>query len=117
MIFSKVVSWAPADAIAGGILDVAFAEQDPPFPINLVHPHPVSWTSIMRAIRDSLLSIKKLPSDALPLVPFRIWAATLEKYGADVSSEKATKDVASFFFPEPIATSDFFLLENSQLSR
>ncbi|KAJ3851387.1 putative aminoadipate reductase [Lentinula lateritia] len=71
------ISWAPLDALAEGILDVAFAKEDPPVAINLVHPQRVSWTVIMEAIRESLILAKHLPLDALPLVPFRNWTQAL----------------------------------------
>ncbi|KAJ3776028.1 putative aminoadipate reductase [Lentinula raphanica] len=81
------ISWAPLDAIAEGILDVAFAKEDSPMAINLVHPHPVSWTSIMTAIRESLISAKELPVGALPLVPLHDWVQALSNKAADIGNQ------------------------------
>ncbi|KAJ4469195.1 putative aminoadipate reductase [Lentinula aciculospora] len=90
------ISWAPLDAIAEGILDVAFTKDDPPVAINLVHPQPVSWTTVMEAIRAFLISVKGLPSDALPLVPFRNWVQALGDKVAQVGADNdsASKNVA-----------------------
>ncbi|KIK64035.1 hypothetical protein GYMLUDRAFT_195812 [Collybiopsis luxurians FD-317 M1] len=74
-----VISWVPTDAIAEAILDVGFSEQHVPPAVNPVHPRPVSWTSVMEAIRQSLLSAKNLSSTALPLVPFQKWFTALEE--------------------------------------
>ncbi|KAJ3983514.1 putative aminoadipate reductase [Lentinula detonsa] len=87
------ISWAPLDAIAEGILDVTFAKEDTPMAINLVHPHPVSWTSIMQVIREYLISAKQLPLDALPLVPFRDWMQVLSDKAAFI--ETAANNVAA----------------------
>ncbi|KAF9060301.1 acetyl-CoA synthetase-like protein [Rhodocollybia butyracea] len=76
-----VVSWLPLDAVAGAILDVAFTPETTPLAINLVHPKPVSWTSTMSAIRESLISAKHLSPEALPLVPFQTWVKALEDAG------------------------------------
>ncbi|KAE9382778.1 hypothetical protein BT96DRAFT_1027517 [Gymnopus androsaceus JB14] len=87
-----VVSWAPIDALAEAILDVGFVEE-PPFAINLVHPRPVSWTSVMRAMQESLISAKHLSKDALPMVPFRKWAQALEDTASTLLSERIAKDI------------------------
>ncbi|KAE9392424.1 acetyl-CoA synthetase-like protein [Gymnopus androsaceus JB14] len=82
-----IVSWAPVDALAEAILDVGFFNEDsePPLTINLVHPRPVSWTSVMGAIRESLISAKHLSADALPMVPFQKWAQALEATATSLS--------------------------------
>ncbi|KAJ3994751.1 putative aminoadipate reductase [Lentinula boryana] len=87
------ISWAPLDAVAEGILDVTFTKEDIPIAINLVHPHPVSWTSIMQVIREYLISAKQLPLDALPLVPFRDWMQVLSDKAAVI--ETAANNVAA----------------------
>ncbi|KIK55529.1 hypothetical protein GYMLUDRAFT_837603 [Collybiopsis luxurians FD-317 M1] len=87
------VSWAPMDAIAEAILDVAFAKDYAPLAINLVHPHPVSWTSVMEAIRQSLISYKQLSSESLQLVPFQTWVSTLQKHAASASADKVVNEI------------------------
>ncbi|KAE9394513.1 NAD(P)-binding protein [Gymnopus androsaceus JB14] len=87
------VSWAPIDALAEAILDVGFVKEEPPFAINLVHPRPVSWTSVMGAMQESLISAKHLSTDALPMVPFRKWALALEDTASTLLSERIAKDI------------------------
>ncbi|KAF9064552.1 hypothetical protein BDP27DRAFT_1405295 [Rhodocollybia butyracea] len=82
---SGSVSWAPINAIAKAILDVGFAEEDPPLAINLVHPHPVPWSSLMGSIRNALIIAKQLPSDALKMVPFPEWLQDLEQASANAT--------------------------------
>ncbi|KAE9392236.1 putative aminoadipate reductase [Gymnopus androsaceus JB14] len=69
---SEVVSWAPIDALAEAILDVGFVKEKPSFAINLVHPRPVSWSSVMGAMQKSLISAKHLSTDALPMPAAKI---------------------------------------------
>ncbi|KAF9070475.1 putative aminoadipate reductase [Rhodocollybia butyracea] len=90
-----VISWLPMDAVAGAILDVAFIFEDPPFAINLVHPKPVSWTSVMGAIRESLISVKHLSSEALPLIAFKSWVKALADAG-NASPERASNDLPAY---------------------
>ncbi|KAF9019777.1 putative nonribosomal peptide synthetase [Rhodocollybia butyracea] len=73
-----VVSWCPMDAISEAILDVAFIKKDPPLVVNLVHPFPTSWTSVINSIRKVMISAKGLDSNALPLVSLEEWTAALE---------------------------------------
>ncbi|KIK55489.1 hypothetical protein GYMLUDRAFT_99487 [Collybiopsis luxurians FD-317 M1] len=87
------ISWAPVDAIAEAILDVAFAKEYAPLAINVVHPYPVSWTSVMQAVLESLISQKRLPPGSLRLVPFQTWVATLEKYAASASADKMANEI------------------------
>jgi thioester reductase-like protein len=75
-----VVSWMPMDAVCNALLDVGLSPETPPTAVNVVHPKPVSWTFVARHIRDALIQEKHLPSDALPLVPYREWVSTVEQY-------------------------------------
>lgn len=89
------------DAISDAILDVAFtSEEDIPIVVNLVHPFPVSWTSVMEAIRKPLKAAKKLDDPkALRLVPLSEWVAALEKAAKNSSSpEKTSIELVSFVY-------------------
>ncbi|KAH7882112.1 putative aminoadipate reductase [Phlebopus sp. FC_14] len=81
-----VTSWLPPHAVLDAILDVAFAEEEPPIAVNLVHPHPVEWESLMKPISDALYQ-KKLTKLPLPLLSFAEWLEMLEKYAAVPSEE------------------------------
>ncbi|KAJ3970201.1 acetyl-CoA synthetase-like protein [Lentinula raphanica] len=86
-----LVSWAPMDAISDAIIDVAFTPGELPVVVNLVHPTPVSWTSMIDTVRTALISVKHLDSNALPLVTFSKWVAALEDAG---KSKNTTTDQA-----------------------
>ncbi|KAG2364532.1 putative aminoadipate reductase [Suillus spraguei] len=71
-----LVSWIPPHAISNAILDVAFAEEEPPIVMNLVHPRPVVWRALIEPIADALVE-RKVTSHPLPLVPFSEWLEKL----------------------------------------
>ncbi|KAF9228211.1 acetyl-CoA synthetase-like protein [Gyrodon lividus] len=82
----NVTSWLPPHAVSDAILDVAFAKDEPPIAVNLVHPRPVKWVSLMKPI-SSVLYQKSLTSEPLPLVPFGEWVTRLEKCAANMSED------------------------------
>ncbi|KAF9058549.1 putative aminoadipate reductase [Rhodocollybia butyracea] len=90
-----IVSWLPTEAVAGAILDVAFTSESPPLAMNLVHPKPVSWTNIMRMIRESLISTKNLGLEALPLVSFKSWVKALEDT-ANTSPQRVQNELPAY---------------------
>ncbi|KIK64020.1 hypothetical protein GYMLUDRAFT_40242 [Collybiopsis luxurians FD-317 M1] len=75
-----VVSWAPMDAISEAISDVAFTTENLPLVVNLVHPYPVAWKSMIEAVRKAIIAAKGLDSGALPLLPLQEWANLLQKH-------------------------------------
>ncbi|KAF8838098.1 putative aminoadipate reductase [Paxillus ammoniavirescens] len=82
----KVVSWLPHYAVSDAILDIAFAEDEPSIAVNLVHPRPVEWASLMKPISSALYR-KNVMSELLPLVPFAQWLTSLEERAADTSED------------------------------
>jgi hypothetical protein len=64
-------------AVSKAILDVAFSDEQPPIALNIVHPRPIEWSTIMRDVGEALLAAK-VSSEALPLVPFEEWFKRLE---------------------------------------
>ncbi|KAJ3517676.1 hypothetical protein NLJ89_g350 [Agrocybe chaxingu] len=83
-----MVSWVSMDATAQTILDVAFAKQQPPFALNLVHPRPIKWEEVMGAISSELMVVSG-STTPLPLIPFHEWVKKVE--------EKAKSPVADDF--------------------
>jgi hypothetical protein len=65
-------------AVSKAILDVAFSDEQPPIALNIVHPRPVEWSTVMRNVREGLLAAQ-VSSETLPLVPFEEWFEQLEK--------------------------------------
>ncbi|KAG1853273.1 putative aminoadipate reductase [Suillus tomentosus] len=80
------VSWIPPHAVSNAILDVAFAEEEPPIAVNLVHPRPTAWKTLMQPIADALVE-RKVTTYLLPLVPFSEWLEKLEWSAKDLSEE------------------------------
>ncbi|KAG2050383.1 putative aminoadipate reductase [Suillus hirtellus] len=80
------VSWIPPHAVLNAILDVAFAEEEPPVAVNLVHLRPTAWKTLMQPIADALVE-RKVTSYPLPLVPFAEWLEKLESSAKDLSEE------------------------------
>ncbi|KAF9060960.1 hypothetical protein BDP27DRAFT_1370089 [Rhodocollybia butyracea] len=85
-----VVSWIPMDAVCSALLDVGFSH-DPPITVNVVHPQPVTWTSVMQSIRNAFIKEKGLPCDAFPLIPYSDWVAAVEKHSTNLTETDAQK--------------------------
>ena len=88
------MSWLPPHAVSDAILDIAFADEEPPIAANLVHSRPVTWASLMQSIRDTLYQ-RHLTSSPLPLIPFSEWVTRLDVCAVD-SSEANIRRVVSF---------------------
>ncbi|KAG1857999.1 hypothetical protein C8R48DRAFT_273106 [Suillus tomentosus] len=80
------VSWIPPHAVSNAILDVAFAAEEPPIAVNLVHPRPVAWRTLIQPVADALVE-RKVTNYPLPLVPFSEWHDKLESSAKDLSKE------------------------------
>ncbi|KAJ6575613.1 putative aminoadipate reductase [Mycena vulgaris] len=76
-----LVSWIDFETVAQAILDVAFTpleiSERLPTVMNLVHPRPVSWNSVISNFRDVLLK-NSAGSINLRLVDFQEWYKELE---------------------------------------
>ncbi|KAG0703313.1 putative aminoadipate reductase [Suillus ampliporus] len=68
-----LLSWIPPHAVSNAILDVAFAEEEPPIAVNL-------------PVADAIVK-HNVTSDPLPLVPFSEWLEKLESSAKDLSEE------------------------------
>ncbi|KAF8892830.1 acetyl-CoA synthetase-like protein [Gymnopilus junonius] len=71
-----VVSWVPMDRVAASILDLVFSEEVYPAAINVLHPKPVPWNTVMEYIIESL---EEEEHKTLSLISFVEWVAVLEK--------------------------------------
>lgn len=72
--------------VSQAILDVALSNQVPTIALNIVHPRPSHWSTIIRSIGDALHhagATKKV----VPLIPFSEWLDRLEQRseGADAN--------------------------------
>ncbi|KIK57240.1 hypothetical protein GYMLUDRAFT_229544 [Collybiopsis luxurians FD-317 M1] len=82
-----IVSWIPMDAVSDALLDIGFGTEQPPMAVNVVHPRPVSWTSLVQKLRKILMREKQLAADALRVVPYKQWAAKVEDFAKSPSEE------------------------------
>ncbi|CAK5265509.1 unnamed protein product [Mycena citricolor] len=71
-------AWLPPEAVAQAIVDVAVFEDRAPGAMNLVHPRPVAWDTIMTAIAGTL---------HLPLIVFSEWIERLERAAVGATAE------------------------------
>lgn len=77
--FSGVVSWMTVQSVAQIILDIAFNSEAEPM-INLVHPKPVPWASIVTQLQHAL-------KEDIPVKPAAEWFEILESQSQMASSE------------------------------
>ncbi|KAF7347156.1 Acetyl-CoA synthetase-like protein [Mycena venus] len=75
---SGVVAWLAPEAVSRAIVDAALSAEKPPFAINLVHPRPVPWNSLMSAMASTV---------QLPLVPFADWVQQLQDHSSRATIE------------------------------
>lgn len=101
------------DAVAKAILDIASADAPSILAINIVHPRPVSWSSIIFAIRDALIREKHLAANALRVVPFRDWVDLVEKH-ANQSDTRDIPAVKLLDFFRHLSQADEAVLENTE---
>lgn len=83
------------NTVSDAILDLSFAENRLPTVLNIVHPEPTSWSSMIRHIRGALTKEKKLTSDSLPIIPFGEWFSRLEVHSSD-PTEQAIRRIVSY---------------------
>ncbi|KAJ7698943.1 hypothetical protein B0H17DRAFT_1167813 [Mycena rosella] len=73
-----VIAWIPVDTVAKSILQIALSGKSLPPVLNISHPHPIQWSSMIATVRSALIRAKRLEPDALALVPFQRWFKLLE---------------------------------------
>ncbi|KAF8816011.1 putative aminoadipate reductase [Phlegmacium glaucopus] len=74
-----VVSWAPVDAVSNCITELTFHNERLPPVLNVVHPRPTEWNTVIKLIGDALVAQKKLESP-LAFVSFQKWFSILEAH-------------------------------------
>jgi hypothetical protein len=92
-------------AVSKAIIDVAFTEAQPPVVLNIVHPRPVEWSTIMRDVNDALLAAN-VTTNILPMVPFSQWFEELEGR-AKIADGLDFSDIVNSY-PSPIHLSNCF---------
>ncbi|EPS92706.1 hypothetical protein FOMPIDRAFT_1170901 [Fomitopsis schrenkii] len=82
-----VISWLPMNKTAPVVLDTVFSTNSPPAVLNVVHPRPVTWHTLMSNLATSLSAAT--PDRKFELVPFLDWIDQLEKLSLTLSVEEA----------------------------
>ena len=95
-----LVSWLPMHAVARTLFDVALSTETSTRPaLNIVHPRPVAWDSVISAVNDALVK-EDVVKGRLPVVEFSKWFERLESKALVDSSTKQLSDIVcsrSFF--------------------
>ncbi|KAF8915678.1 hypothetical protein CPB85DRAFT_1432701 [Mucidula mucida] len=77
------------DPDANSIIDIVFLDVTVPL-VNLLHPNPTSWDSVLDAIAEQLYS-QGVTQEKLPRVPFSEWMRMTEEHDEDPASVPAIK--------------------------
>ena len=86
LMSSKVVSWTPMDAVSNCIMELIFHNKRLPPVLNVVHPRPTKWNTVIKLIGDALLLQKKL-SSPLDFFSFQEWFYILEAHAKAANQE------------------------------
>ncbi|KAL4260475.1 Adenylate-forming Reductase [Pleurotus pulmonarius] len=85
------VSWIQIDSVAQVILDIASSPFNHlPSVVNIAHPRPVPWTSVLTAIQQSLLDNTR-GAIVLPLIPLQEWFELLRTHAVGADEETASQ--------------------------
>lgn len=91
------------DGVANTLLDVARSNESPQA-LNLVHPRPVPFESIISSVGNALVE-EGVTQSALSIIPFNEWFARLDAAAAGASDEDIKVIVSLFAFPSDISCS------------
>lgn len=86
------------DKVAPIVLDVMLSPSNAPPPVlNVIHPHPVTWHTLMAKLADNLPS-GQADGSKLKLIPFMDWIAALESKASTLSADEMHRFVSLFKF-------------------
>jgi len=110
-----VVSWTPMNTVSDCITELTFQDQRLPSVLNIVHPRPTEWNTVIRLIGDALVLQRKLESP-LTFVSFQEWFSILETHAqsADQNALRIPAIKLLDFFRQ-ISTGDLQVATNGQL--
>ena len=97
------------DAVSNCIMELIFHDKRLPPVLNVVHPRPTEWNTVIKLIGDALVSQKKL-SSSLDLISFQEWFYILEAHAkaANQENKNELRIVRLFiFFSVRISHCDF----------
>ncbi|KZP28667.1 putative aminoadipate reductase [Athelia psychrophila] len=85
-----VASWLPMDVVSQAILDVALSKQSPSIVLNIVHPRPSQWSTIITSVANALHRAG-VAEHCLPLIPFKEWFERLEQRSKGANADEMAK--------------------------
>ena len=87
------------DAVSNCIVELIFQNKRLPPVLNVVHPRPTDWNTVIKLIGDALVLRKKLDSP-LDLISFQEWFYILEAHAkaANQENENELRIVRLIFF-------------------
>jgi uncharacterized protein YhhL (DUF1145 family) len=85
------------DAVSECVTELAFQNGRLPIVLNIVHPRPTEWNTIIKLIGDALVLQKKLDSP-LGLVSFQEWFSILEAHAKSSNPAEEVRIVCVFLF-------------------
>ena len=80
------------DIVSQAILDVAYSAEAPAA-LNIVHPRPIPWTSIISSINDAMVQEGVIQSP-LPVIDMQSWVSKLKAHAVQSSPEILLKIVS-----------------------
>lgn len=80
----QTVSWIPMDTVCHTIQDLIMSPAGLPRVVNIVHPHPVSWSSIFHSIGEYL----PLNNGTWAFLSFDAWLEKIEADGPSPSTKR-----------------------------
>lgn len=86
------------DVVSQAILDVAFSKQPSSIALNIVHPRPSQWSSIINSVADELHRAR-VSQIRLPLVAFQDWFGRLEEHSKGVDVDEMANIVSFWLLP------------------
>ena len=84
------------DAVSDCITELVFQNERLPSVLNIVHPRPTEWNTIIKLIGDALFLQKKLDSP-LALVSFQEWFFILEAHAQSSNPADEARIVCVLF--------------------
>lgn len=85
------VSWVPSDAVANVMVDLVLTQESLPRVLNLVHPRPVVWRTLMQDIIKSI-------GVPLAIIPWAEWTAKVEEAGTQDAEIDRIVSYLLFFY-------------------
>ncbi|KAJ3873157.1 putative polyketide synthase [Lentinula edodes] len=101
-----IVSWIPIDKVASIVIEITLdpTSSPPPPVLNIIHPRPVTWTSIMEIMLKDLLPLKNT-GETMKMKPYMEWVGLLEAVdgnGTEMRKKNSNGTfVLVFFFEQP----------------